>query len=293
MRTRITNIIMTPGVTTESKIPFINDAEIQIEGNRIVYAGSRESAPAFRSDKEIDGHGNLAMPGLINLHTHTPMTLMRSAGSDLSVNDWLRQAIWPIERNLTDDSVKAGMDLGCMEMLRFGTTCFNDMYMHMDVMVKAVQDCGIRAMLGYGIADFDGSCKDLLPAVDSLEKWSDEPSGRIRISLAPHSEPTTTPILLEKVMALSEKYKAPIHIHVSEDRNDVVTCEERHGMRPPAYLNSIGLLDHPTIAAHCVWLNEEEIELFARKGVYIVHNPVSNLKLASGIAPTAGMLSAG
>ncbi|MDO4349977.1 MAG: amidohydrolase family protein, partial [Eubacteriales bacterium] len=128
MRTRITNILLTPGVTTETHIPFVYDAEILIEGNLIVYAGKRGEAPAFVADRTIDGQGALAMPGLCDMHTHTPMTLLRSIGSDLPLDRWLNEAIFPVEKHLTDGAVRAGTDLGIMEMLRFGITSFNDMY---------------------------------------------------------------------------------------------------------------------------------------------------------------------
>ena len=128
MRTRISNVLLTPGVDRETHIPFIPDAEIHIDGNRIVYAGKAADAPSFAADKEIDGRGWLAMPGLCNLHTHTAMTLLRSIGSDLPLDRWLTEAIWPLEKFLTPEAVTVGTELGMMEMLRFGTTSFNDMY---------------------------------------------------------------------------------------------------------------------------------------------------------------------
>ncbi|MDD3334228.1 MAG: amidohydrolase [Eubacteriales bacterium] len=293
MRTRIKNIVMTPGVTTEAHIPFIDDAEILIDGQRIVYAGKKTEAPAFEAQQEIDGGGALAMPGLTNCHTHTPMTLLRSVGSDLTLEDWLHNAIFPLEKHLTDDTVKAGTDLGVMEMLRFGTTSFNDMYMHMDSEAVSVQETGMRALLGYGIVDFDESCSDFPPALELMEKWNHKANDRIRVSLAPHSETCTTKKLLDRVLDASLRYDLPIHIHISETQCDRDDSLKRQGLTPPKYLESIGMLERPVIAAHCVWLTDEEIALFAQKGVVIVHNPISNLKLASGVAPIAKMLKAG
>lgn len=293
MRTRITNIIMTPGVENEKHIPFIHDAEILIDGNRIVYAGPRENAPAFEADETIVGRGELAMPGLCNLHTHTPMTLMRGTGNDLTLEHWLNDAIYPLERHLTDDIVKAGSELGCMEMIRFGTTSFNDMYMHMDMLAETVRDFGLRATLCYGVADFDESCTDLIPGIELIEKWQNREE-RIRVALGPHSDGATTPKLLTKVREAAEKYHVPVHIHVSETRKDRENCLAKHGMTPPQYLDSLGLTDCTLLAAHCVWLTDEDIELFAKKkSVYVLHNPMSNLKLASGIAPISRMLDAG
>lgn len=293
MRTRITNIMMTPGVTDEAHIPFIPDAEILIDGSVIVYAGKRETAPAFEAEKTIDGNGALAMPGLCNMHTHTPMTLLRSIGSDLPLDRWLNDAIFPVEKHLTDEAVRAGSDLGIMEMLRYGTTSFNDMYMHMDMEAEAVRDSGMRALLGHGVVDFDESCSDLLPNIALIEKWNHAADDRIRVALAPHSEGATTQKVLEKIRDAAETYKVPVHIHVSETKLDFDGSLERRGLTPPQYLDKLGLLDYPLLAAHCVWFTDEDIELFARKGAVILHNPVSNLKLASGIAPIAKMLKAG
>ena len=293
MRTRITNIMMTPGVVDEAHIPFIADAEILIDNSLIVYAGKRENAPAFEADKTIDGKGALAMPGLCNMHTHTPMTLLRSIGSDLPLDRWLNDAIFPVEKHLTDDAVRAGTDLGIMEMLRYGTTSFNDMYMHMDMEAEAVRDSGMRALLGHGVVDFDESCSDLLPNIALIEKWNHTADDRIRVALAPHSEGATTQKVLEQIRAAAEKYKVPVHIHVSETKLDFDGSLERRGLTPPQYLDKLGLLDYPLLAAHCVWFTDEDIELFARKGAVILHNPISNLKLASGVAPIAKMIKAG
>jgi len=293
MRTRITNIMMTPGVATEAHIPFIADAEILIDDSMIVYAGKREDAPAFEADKTIDGMGALAMPGLCNMHTHTPMTLLRSIGSDLPLDRWLNDAIFPVEKHLTDEAVRAGTDLGIMEMLRYGTTSFNDMYMHMDMEAEAVRDSGMRALLGHGVVDFDESCSDLLPNIALIEKWNHAADDRIRVALAPHSEGATTQKVLEQIRDAAEKYKVPVHIHVSETKLDFDGSLERRGLTPPQYLDKLGLLDSPVLAAHCVWFTDEDIELFARKGAVILHNPISNLKLASGVAPIAKMIKAG
>lgn len=293
MRTRITNILLTPGVLDEAHIPFIQDAEILIENQLIVYAGKRCDAPAFEADETIDGKGALAMPGLCNMHTHTPMTLLRSIGSDLPLDRWLNEAIFPVEKHLTDDAVRAGTDLGIMEMLRFGTTSFNDMYMHMDMEAEAVRDSGMRALLGHGVVDFDESCSDLLPNIDLIEKWNHAADDRIRVSLAPHSEGATTQKLMEKVFKAAETYHVPVHIHVSETKLDFDGSVERRGLTPPQYLKKLGLTKHPILAAHCVWFTDEDIELFADCGAVILHNPISNLKLASGVAPIAKMLKMG
>ena len=293
MRTRITHVLLTPGVSTEAHIPFIPDADVLIDGNRIVYAGRSADAPAFEADEVIDGSRCLAMPGLCNLHTHTAMTMLRSCGSDLPLERWLNDAIFPREKHLNDDAVRAGTDLGIMEMLRFGTTSFNDMYFHMDRVAESVRDTGMRALLSYGVIDFDESCKDLLPGIDLVEKWHHQADDRIRVALGPHSEATTTRKVLEKVRDAAIQYDVPVHMHVSETKLDFEGSIQRRGMTPPQYLDDIGLTDTHLLAAHCVWMTDKDMDLFARRNVTVLHNPVSNLKLASGIAPIATMLERG
>ncbi|MEG2315785.1 MAG: amidohydrolase [Clostridia bacterium] len=293
MRTRLTHICMTPGVTNERHLTFIPDAEILIDQARIIYAGARENAPAFEAEKTIDGHGAVALPGFCNLHTHTPMTLLRSIGSDLPLDRWLNEAIFPVEKHLTDDAVRAGTDLGIMEMLRYGTTSFNDMYMHMDMVAQSVRDSGMRALLGHGVVDFDESCADLEPGIAFARKWHGSANDRIRVSIAPHSEGATTQKLLQRVKQVADELGLAIHIHVSETKLDHEGSLARRAATPTQYLERLGLLERPVIAAHCVWASDEDIALFAKYGVTIAHNPVSNLKLASGIAPIAKMLQAG
>ncbi len=290
MLTRIDHITLCPGTEGESPIPFVKNAEVQIDGNRIVYAGEAAHAPQFAADEHIDGDGCLCMPGLVNLHTHTPMTYLRGAGADLVLADWLNKAIFPLEKQWDAELIRSATDLGCMEMLRFGTTSFNDMYFFTDVMAHAVEENGMRAMLAHGIVDFDESCRDMAEGVEMAEKWNHAANDRIRFSLAPHSEGATTPKLLTRVAETSRKMGLPVHIHVSETEADVKGCWKRHGKTPPAFLEEIGLLDSPVIAAHCVWCDDRDIAILQKHGVTIAHNPISNLKLASGVAPIAKML---
>ena len=292
MRTRIVQVTLIPGTMGDGAIPVIRDAEVQIDGNRIVYAGAAAQAPVFISDETIDGTECLCMPGLVNLHTHTPMTFLRSVGADLVLDDWLHQAIFPLERQWDASLIRTANDLGCMEMLRFGTTSFNDMYFYTDEIAQSVRDNGMRALLGHGIVDFDESCADMAEGVAMAEKWNHAANDRIRFSLAPHSEGATTPKLLKKVAETAKRMNLPIHIHVSETDFDLQGCIQRRGMRVPAYLEQLGVLDVPVIAAHCVWFQDEDINIFKKHGVTVAHNPISNLKLASGIAPVAKMLQA-
>ncbi len=293
MRTKINHILLTPGVENEAHIPFIADAEVQIDDSLIVYAGPAAAVPAFEADQTIDGKGSLCMPGLVNLHTHTPMTLLRGIGGQMNLSDWLNDAIFPMEKHWDGGLIRAGTDLGVMEMLRFGTTSFCDMYFYLDDIVHSVEDSGMRALLGHGVVDFDSQCKDLDEGLVMLERWNHAADDRIRVSLAPHSEGATTETLMRKVARIAKEQGVTIHVHVSETKADFDGCKERHGLTPPEYLEKMGILDSPVIAAHCVWFTDSDIRLFRDHGVTLVHNPVSNLKLASGVAPIAKMLNEG
>ena len=293
MRTRITNCTLIPGVDGEAHIPFVPNAEVQVDGNLIAYAGERGNAPDFNAEQEIDAAGHLCMPGLVNLHTHTPMTFLRSAGAELTLDDWLHKVIFKLEAQWQPELVRTATDLGCMEMLRFGTTSFCDMYMFTDSIVQSVRDNGMRALIGYGLVDSDGSCRDLKIGVKLAKEWNRACSDRIRISIAPHAEYTSTPILIKSAAKAAIDLDLPFHIHVSETRAEHEACIRRRGLTPMQYLKSLGALGAKVIAAHCVWLSGEDIELAAKHHVTIAHNPVSNLKLASGIAPVARMLKRG
>jgi len=293
LRTRITGCTLVPGVENEPHIPFIQNAEVQVNGNLIAYAGIADQAPPFEAEQEIDARGCICMPGLVNMHTHTPMTFLRSAGADLTLDDWLNQVIFKLEAQWDDDLIRTATDLGCMEMLRFGTTSFCDMYMYTGSIVKAVRNNGMRALIGHGVVDSDGSCKDLEEGVELAKNWNRSCGDRIRVSIAPHAEYTSTPALIRAAARAALDMDIPFHIHVSETKAEHGGCIKRRGKTPMRYLESCGALYAKVIAAHCVWLSDEDIELAAKYGVTIVHNPVSNLKLASGIAPVAKMLDRG
>ncbi|MBE0600989.1 MAG: amidohydrolase [Firmicutes bacterium] len=293
MRTRIANCTLVPGVEQEEHIPFIHNAEVQVDGSLIAYAGPADSAPGFQADQLIDASGCICMPGLVNLHTHTPMTLLRSAGADLTLDDWLNQVIFKLEAQWDHGLIRTATDLGCMEMLRFGTTSFCDMYMYTDTIVKAVRENGMRALIGYGLIDTDGSCKDLEIGVKLARDWNRCCNDRIRVAIAPHAEYTSTPELIKAAAKAAVEMNLPFHVHVSETKAEHEGCIARRGMTPLQYLASCGALNASVIAAHCVWFSGEDIALAARHGVTVAHNPVSNLKLASGVAPVAKMLAKG
>lgn len=265
---------------------------ILIDGKRI--AGFPETADGVPYDEIIDGKGMLALPGLVNTHTHVAMTLFRSYADDLALMDWLQNMIWPAEAHLDDDIVYWGSMLAFAEMIRGGTTAFCDMYMFMDSCAQAAEAAGIRGNIARGLAGVTpNGVKALEENVELYRKWNNGADGRIRVMLGPHAPYTCPPDYLKKVRDTAEQYGIPIHIHLSETKGEVDTCREKFGVTPIALMNQIGLFDVPTLAAHCVHVTEDDIAIMAEKQVRVAHNPGSNLKLASGIAPVPAMRKAG
>lgn len=265
---------------------------ILIDGKRI--AGFPETADGVPYDEIIDGKGMLALPGLVNTHTHVAMTLFRSYADDLALMDWLQNMIWPAEAHLDDDIVYWGSMLAFAEMIRGGTTAFCDMYMFMDSCAQAAEAAGIRGNIARGLAGVTpNGMKALEENVELYRKWNNGADGRIRVMLGPHAPYTCPPDYLKKVRDTAEQYGIPIHIHLSETKGEVDTCREKFGVTPIALMNQIGLFDVPTLAAHCVHVTEDDIAIMAEKQVRVAHNPGSNLKLASGIAPVRAMRKAG
>lgn len=265
---------------------------ILIDGKRI--AGFPETADGVPYDEIVDGKGMLALPGLVNTHTHVAMTLFRSYADDLALMDWLQNMIWPAEAHLDNDIVYWGSMLAFAEMIRGGTTAFCDMYMFMDSCAQAAEAAGIRGNIARGLAGVTpNGMKALEENVELYRKWNNGADGRIRVMLGPHAPYTCPPDYLKKVRDTAEQYGIPIHIHLSETKGEVDTCREKFGVTPIALMNQIGLFDVPTLAAHCVHVTEDDIAIMAEKQVRVAHNPGSNLKLASGIAPVPAMRKAG
>lgn len=245
-------------------------------------------------DEVIDARGKLALPGLVNTHTHVAMTLFRSYADDMNLMDWLQTKIWPLEEHLDDDIVYWGSMLAFAEMIRGGTTAFCDMYMFMDACGKAADAAGIRGNLARGLAGISPNADAALQEnVELFKKWDNAGDGRFKVMLGPHAPYTCPPEYIKKVRDTGEKYGIPIHIHLSETKSEVDNCQKEFGMTPIALMNDLGLFDFPTLAAHCVHVTDEDMDIMKQKHVCVAHNPGSNLKLASGIAPVAKMREKG
>ncbi|AEA47143.1 amidohydrolase family protein [Archaeoglobus veneficus] len=274
---------------------FINnefiEANIGIEGNRIAYVGKEDVKGEF----EIDAGGKLVMPGLFNAHTHLAMTLLRGYVEDMPLMDWLSR-VWQVEAKLSEEDVYWGSMLGILEMIKSGTTAFADMYFHMDEVAKAVGETGIRAVLSYGMiesGDDEKGEKELKIGTEFVKDWDGAFNGRIKAIFGPHAPYTCSPEFLLKVKERAEELDTLIHIHVAETRQEFEDIKKRYGKTPVRLLDDIGFLSKRVIVAHGVWVEDDEISILKERGVSVVHNPASNLKLAAGIARVTDMLNAG
>ena len=247
-------------------------------------------------DKIIDAEGKILLPGFINTHTHLSMTLFRGLADDLSLDSWLNDHIWPMEANLNGDYCYIGALLGAVELIKSGTTTFSDMYFYMEDVARAVDEAGIRAVLSYGMIDFGDAEKREAEITENLtlfENCNGMADGRIKVFFGPHSPYTASEELLIKVRQLADEYNMGIHIHVSETQKEIDDITAEKGMRPFEYLDKIGFLGPDVVAAHSVWLSDNEIEIIKKNGVKVSHNPCSNMKLASGIAPVSKLIEEG
>ncbi|MGH2973766.1 MAG: amidohydrolase [Solirubrobacterales bacterium] len=233
-------------------------------------------------DEMIDAGGAPLLAPLVNGHTHAAMTLFRGYGGDLPLMRWLREKIWPIEAKLEPEDVYWGARLACAEMIRTGTARFWDMYWHPEETARAVRDAGLRATIGGPLFDADGNTEKMkaaaLRSLDQLAGFGPE----IGTALAPHSIYAVSEGLLRWTAELAAEQGISVHIHLSETEEEVSECLKRHGERPAAYLDQLGMLNERTVLAHGVWLDDAELELIARRGCTVVANPVANMKLAVG-----------
>lgn len=249
----------------------------------------------FKPDKTISGSGKMLIPGLINAHTHAYMTIFRNCADDLKFNDWLFGRILPLEDKLSPEDCYWGSMLGIMEMLSTGTTAFNDMYVFTDAAARAVSDTGIRAVLSRGLTgdreNVEGGQLRLREAFTEIEKWAG--IDNISFMLAPHAPYTCDDIYQQEVAREAKRLGVRIHTHLSESLSEMETIRDKYGSTPPELFDKTGLLTNQTVAAHCVYLTAGDIELMAKRGASVVTNPISNLKLANGVAPVPKMLRAG
>ena len=265
-------------------------ANIHVRGDKI----SKITQGAVDEANVIDGRGKFATPGLVNAHTHASMTLLRSYSDDKALMDWLQKDIWPIEDKMTRQDIYWGAALAAVEMIRGGTTAFADMYGPcMEEVAKVVDESGLRGSLSQGLISFVNGDKKLASNIELYKNFHGAADGRITVMFGPHAIYTCPPDYLKKVSAEAQKLGAEIHMHMNETQTEIDDCLKNYGKRPFEVVAETGLFDNGTLAAHCVYLSDAEIEIIKRKKIRVAHNPGSNMKLASGIAPVTKLLAEG
>ena len=276
----------------EGDTDVIKETNIYIEGSRIEAIGAQPDG--FQTDKVIDGKDRLAIPGLINCHTHSYMSFMRNVADDLSFMDWLFGTIDPIEQQMTDEDTYWGACLAIIEMMKSGTTCFNDMQMNIHQTTRAVKESGMRAVISRGLV---GSGNDeagqmrLAQAYEERDAFRD--CDRLSFMLGPHAPYTCDDGFMKIVSEEAKKNNMRIHVHLSESESEISQIQEKYGCTPIEMADKNGLFDVPAIAAHCVQITKSDIEILKKKRVSVVTNPASNMKLGNGFAPVPALLEAG
>jgi 5-methylthioadenosine/S-adenosylhomocysteine deaminase len=286
-------------LTMDGDQPLLQNGAVVVDGGRIVAVGPRdEISRRYRADETLDGEGRVVMPGLINGHAHSAMTLMRGIADDRELMDWLRNYIFPTEVRFVDaEFVRIGTELACWEMIRGGTTTFVDMYYFPDAVAQAVEKCGLRVLVAPTV--IDQKSPDAADATDSLRlaadfvaKWKGR-NNRIIPIIGVHSVYTVKPPQLEAVRTKAQELGVPVSIHLCESRFEIDYARENYSTTPIDLLENIGFFEGPTIAAHVIYPTDEEIPILAQRKVGVIHNPTSNMKISSGVAPVAKLLQAG
>jgi 5-methylthioadenosine/S-adenosylhomocysteine deaminase len=285
-------------VTMDGERRILEDGAVAVRGDAILAVGSRTEMEAkYDGAQRIEARGKLVLPGLINGHTHVPMTLLRGLKDDVTLDVWLTKYIFPAEaKNVNEDFVRWGTRLAALEMIRGGTTTFGDMYYFEDAIAEETKAAGMRGVLGETLIDFptpDSKTpgQTLAYTENFLQRWKGD--ALIHAAVAPHSIYTVSEKTLKDAAALARKYAAPILIHVAETRKELNDSREKNGTTPVQFLERIGLLGPDVVAAHCVWVDEADRKILAGRQAGCVHNPASNMMLASGVAPVIEERAAG
>jgi len=294
------DLLVTGGtlVAMDGDTRVLEDGAIAVQGDIIAAIGPRtDIEKQFTATQRLDARGKLILPGLINGHTHAPMTLLRGLKDDVTLDVWLQKYIFPAEaKNVNEDFVRWGTRLAALEMIRGGTTTFADMYYFEDAGAEEVKAAGMRGVLGETVLDFPvpdskSPAQTFAYTEKFLLRWKGD--ALIRAAVAPHSIYTCSEKTLRDAAALARKYGAPILIHVAEIKKELDESRAKHNLTPVAWLDSLHVLGPDVLAAHCVWVDADDRKLLAQRDVGCVHNPSSNMMLASGVAPVPELRAAG
>ena len=286
-------------VSMDASTSVYENGAVAVDDGLILAVGPVDEIIAEYSAAEtLTGENRIVMPGLVNGHSHAAMTLLRGVADDLGLMDWLNNYIFPAEVQFVDSEfVRIGTELACWEMIRGGTTTFVDMYYFPDTVAEVVESCGMRAMVSATVIDqrspdAENAADSINKGIAFIERWKDSNS-RITPIFGPHANYTLNAEQLEAVRAAATEYGVGISIHMSESPFELQYSKDTFGMTSIEFYESIGFLDGPTVAAHVVWPTDVEIPILAERKVGVIHNPTSNMKIASGISPVAEMLQAG
>lgn len=283
-------------LSPEERSPAVNSSLLVQDGKikSIFREGEVESGST--ADKVVEGEGRLLIPGFANTHAHLGMTIFRGYADDIALSEWLQDWIWPAEEELTPEEVYWASSLALVESIRSGVTTVSDMYFNMDQTARAIEDAGVRGLISYGIIaeELDESGKqEIEKAVELAENWDGAANGRLKVALSPHAPYTCSNPVLKELSRISGEKEVPIHTHVSETKGEVEESQEEFGLTPVERLAELGVLDNQVLAAHCVHLNQEDMEILKQNDVVVAHNPTSNMKIASGAAPIEELRQSG
>ncbi|MDD5167592.1 MAG: amidohydrolase [Syntrophales bacterium] len=297
---RTVDILITGGtiLTLDEQNTKLTAGAVAISGDEIVAVGKKEDIlRSFSAGETIDIPESIIMPGLINAHTHAAMTCFRGIADDMELMDWLNNYIFPAEaRNVNPELAYWGSLLACAEMIKSGTTTFSDMYIFEEETARAAKEAGMRCLIGEVLFDFPSPnfktpAEGLAYTETLIQKWADDPL--VNIMVEPHSLYTCSPDLLKAAKSLADRYRVPLSTHFLENKAEAKQLKEKLGMRASRFLLQNGILDERFFAFHCVVMDDEDMRIFADHGCKVVHNPESNMKLASGVAPVAAMMKHG
>ncbi len=285
-------------VTMDAKRTIIPNGFVQVRENKIARVGHKDEQPNDSGfDQIIDASHMAVLPGLISGHTHVALTPLRGLANGLRLDELARKWLWPYETNLRPRESRVAAQLGCLEMIKAGVTCFADMHFNMKQVAEAVRDSGLRASLSVAMMDQDGVPVDFERSVreneELVREWNGKAEGHVTCMFGPCTIRTASKELFLRARELATKYRVGLHIHLSEVEDDIRYARRRFRKRPVRYLHDLGVLRSDMLAAHVVWIDGQEMKLLKKDGVKVVHNPSSNAKTSAGIAPVTQMLKAG
>jgi len=271
-----------------NKHAWTEDGALALKDGQIAFVGKNACAPRMKAETTINAERKVALPGLVNCHTHLPMTLFRGLAEDKPLQSWLKEAIWPLEAKLKSRDIEAGASLGCLEMIKSGTTCFGDIYFHESAVAEAVRESGLRAVLAEGVVEAGNKAlgeKMFNRSMKFAEAFKGYADGRIGTMLGPHAAYSCGQDLLVRIREAASKLDVGVHMHLAESKVSFEDCEAKYGLSEVQFLDKLGFLNDHVLGAHCVDLSDIDKRTIARRGVNVVYVPVSNMKLGLGIAP--------